>query len=737
MHLTRLTRPAWLLAAVLVLPQLLTPASAAAVRTQDVGAHAATQVTALLSLAQDPVARVRLHALAGRPGRHSVASLAPRPAHRAAVLAWARDEGLRVDHADAWTVTVTGPRQAIAAARTELGGHVSSVLGLDPRRLHEPRATADGTDNPQTPASLRSAYDVPAADRGAGVTVGVLALAGWEKNDLATFATEQGSPLTAGQLTEVNVGLAPTKLDGLGGEFEVALDSEAVLAMAPDARQRLYFAPNSEEGIVGGLSQMATDAEHGLIQVSSTSWGICEALFRAGSADLQSAYAAAIDRLVASGATLFAAAGDGGAFDCSTPDEPDNSAQVDWPASYVNTVAVGGTTLNPGGPEIAWHDTGFGYYLGDGGGGGESLDEPLPSYQAGLVAGARQRLVPDVAADADPQSGMGIYVRTAGGDTGGGGTSLAAPLWAGMLASALSSAGRTTGLGNVLPALYASAADAAGPGFTDVTAGHNNLWHATTGYDKTTGLGVPRWSVLAPALLAATPAGPADGTPDTTSPRRPPLPDPAFRSSPRWVRTTSVPVVVTAAPSYSGFSAGETVQGCAELSPDPPTQTVLDPDPYQGEHLLTLTALDPSLTCHVVLTSVFYDTVAPVTTVSAALLTTADTRVVLTFGGTDAVSGIAAWHVIVQTAEGETVLTTDSTSYQLVTKLQPGRTYVVQATARDRAGNVGAPRTTSITLPVDDTRSRGPGRGGGRHAPGTTRAATCAPRQRGAPPGTP
>jgi hypothetical protein len=686
-------RPLSVLLAVVLVGPLLTPVLV------DAAAAGAPQATVVLTLAQEPAARAGLHALAGRPGRHDLAHLAPAVQHRAAVLAWARREGLQVLRSDAWTVSVRGPRPALAGASAVLRHDVSSVIGLDERRVHLPHATRDGLDNPQDSAAMRAAYDVPSDWRGSGLTVGILNLAGWERSDLTTFAQHEGIALSPGQLTEVPVGLNPTELDGYGSEFEVALDSEAVLAAAPAANQRLYFARNTEAGVVDAISAMASDAEAGRIQVATTSWGICERQFQEGSPGLQAAYATAVDRLVAAGATLFAASGDAGAFDCSTGDQPDNQAEVDFPASYVNTVGVGGTTLTQGQSEIAWHDSGFGPFLGYGTGGGESLDQPLPSYQAGLVPGAAHRLVPDVASDADPQSGLGVYVRSAGGWTQAGGTSLAAPTWAGMLASALSSAGRTTGAGNVLPALYANAS---GGGLVDITEGHNALWSATAGFDRTTGLGVPRWSALGPAVLGAPAGAPSDGTPTAGTSRPPPAADPVFRATPAWTRSTTVPVTVSGQAGYSGFSVGETVEGCAQLQETAPTTVTLDPAPYQGEHLLTLTALDSSLTCHVLTASVGYDTVAPVATVGAALLTTADTRVRIGMGGSDAASGVSSWHLVVRPLGGQPVLTTDTTSTQVITKLTAGRTYSIEASARDRAGNVGAPAMTRVTLPLDD-----------------------------------
>ena len=681
------------LAALAVALPLLLAGSPAAADTAD--------VSAVLVLAQPTGARQALHALAGRGGRHDLKALAPSQARQQTVLAWLDRHGLDVTGSDGWTVTVRGTRAKVAAVRAGLPRDVTAVLGLRTDRVHAPRATADGADHPLTPAGLRAAYDMPTDWKGAGLTIGVLNLSGWQRSDLTTFAQQHGQTVAPGQVTEVNVGLSPTAIDGQGGDLEVALDSEALLATAPAAKQRLYFAQNTEEGIIAAFNKMADDAQSGLIQVATTSWGSCEPDFLTNSPDLRAAYPAALDRLVAAGATLFAAVGDTGAYDCSLLDAPDNQAQVDFPASYVNTVGVGGTTITPGYPESAWWDGGYADYLGDGTGGGESLFEPQPSYQSGLLAGTTHRLVPDVAAVADTQSGLEIYVASAGGRLAGGGTSLSSPTWAGLLASALSGASRTTGLGNILPALYAEAA-AGGAGLADVTTGQNGLYTASAGYDRTTGLGVARWSSLGPALIAATPSAVTDGTPTAVAVRPAPLRDPVL-SARRWVRTASVPISVTGPSTYKGYAAGETVAGCAALSTEPPSTVALDPAPYQGTHLITLTALDSSLTCHAVVEAVDYDTVSPRTTVRPSMLTTSDARVRVTLGGTDEVSGIGTWHVVVRDAAGALVIATDRTAPTFDLVLRAGTTYTFTATGTDRAGNVGNVVTGRLSLPFDDT----------------------------------
>ena len=677
------------------------------------------QLTAVLTLAGRPGDAIRLHRLAAqRATAGALKALTPPARHRDAALRFAGQHGLRVIRSDGWSITVTAGASALtrtfggtlnhtaagtwaegAAVPAALQQDVATVVGLDSRRLHGTHATLDGNRNPQTPTSLRAAYDVPASWRGAGITVGILNLAGWDRNDLDTFA---GFDVPTSQVEEINVGLDPTAFDGFGSEYEVAVDSETVLGVAPEAKQRLYFAPNSSAGVVSAFQQMATDAENGLLQVVTTSWGSCEKLFGqlVSEAD-RDAYQAGIDRLVAAGATLFAASGDAGAFDCATPGEPDHEAQVDFPASYPNTVAVGGTTLTAGRPETGWHDQGFGDYLGDGSGGGESVEQPLPGYQA--FTGAARRLVPDVAADADSQSGLGVYVGSAGGWSTAGGTSLAAPLWAGMYAAALSSRGISTGLGNILPALYASASDPSTPGLRDITTGHNGLFRAGPGYDQVTGLGVPTWTILADDLLATTPPGAPSVGARSFVPRPDPLPDPVLYAG--YTNQLTAAVSVAAPAGYTGFSAGETVPACAQQQPTPPATAPLDPDPWQGEHQLTLTAFDTAQVCHLVTATVVYDTMPPTsTTMTAERVNNTDTQTRLRLGGSDATSGIGSFEVTAKNSAGQPVFhTVTQSSAPVIGVFGRGQRYVVTSVARDRAGNPGPAATVVVTLAQDDT----------------------------------
>ncbi len=500
--------------AVLVLGTLLRPSAALSLPSEDSGSVrltlAAESGTAgqVRRLARTPLRGESAVAVEAR--RDALADLAPGAAPRRAATAWAQAHDLTVLRADDWAVTVAGPAQDLArlfatrlahgrassalAVPDELRAVVSAAHGLDDRPVMRAHAVPAGLTGP----ALREQYATPLVGwTGAGITVGTLNLTGWNPTDLTTYAQAAGITIAPGQITTVSVDNPPNPLqpDGSGDDFEVAMDAEAILATAPAAKQRMYFAPNNGVGTIDVFDQMAADGQAGLLQVASTSWGLCEPDSPAWYRD---AVGAAIDRMLAAGVTLFAASGDAGIYDCSTPGAVDNTAAVDFPASYPGTVAVGGTTV--GQTETAWGSVASSpgtAYAGNGSGGGRSGTYPRPTWQSSLSHTGTARVLPDVASVADPSTGFGMY--NAGDWWLGGGTSLGAPTWAGLTAAALSGAGRTTGLGDIHTTLYAHP-----EAFGDISAGSNG-YAATAGHDLATGLGVPKWSTLAPLLTGATP----------------------------------------------------------------------------------------------------------------------------------------------------------------------------------------------------------------------------------------
>ena len=176
---------------------------------------------------------------------------------------------------------------------------------------------------------------------------------------------------------------------------------------------------------------------------------------------------------------------------------------VDFPASDPYVLACGGTSLQASGnsitSETVWNDGAQGGATG----GGISTVFPLPPYQEGLsaalTAGETQPLakrgVPDVAGDADENTGYDV--RVDGSDTVIGGTSAVAPLWAGLIARINSTNGKPVGYVN--PMLYPNQA-----AFNDITQGNNGDFAAATGWDACTGMGSPNGTKIASVLMGKT-----------------------------------------------------------------------------------------------------------------------------------------------------------------------------------------------------------------------------------------
>jgi kumamolisin len=227
--------------------------------------------------------------------------------------------------------------------------------------------------------------------------------------------------------------------------------------------------------------------------VVSISWGQSEDSWTGQArAALDQAFADA----AALGVTVTAAAGDNGSGDRVS----DGKAHADFPASSPHALACGGTSLQLDASgaivaETVWND-------GSGAtGGGVSDVFALPSWQATAgvpgIAGTQKtgRGVPDVAGNADPQTGY--RVRVDGQNAVMGGTSAVAPLWAALICRIAQATGQSFGLMQRL--LYEGVtAGVAAPGFRCIDTGNNGAYQACLGWSACTGLGVPD----GPALLA-------------------------------------------------------------------------------------------------------------------------------------------------------------------------------------------------------------------------------------------
>lgn len=339
---------------------------------------------------------------------------------------------------------------------------------------------------PWTLPNLCAAYDWPANLAGGGVIAIVELGGGWVQSDMDEFFGSLGQPVP--QITDVSVdGMQNSPNQNVGSEddadYEVALDIQVAgaayfAATGKAAVIRMYWSQNIDTAV--------TKAAQDGCDVCSISWGADEATWGKSAADeMESAAAAA----ASAGLVVFAASGDNDSSDGgSTP------ANVDAPASCPHVVGCGGTNKTAK-AETVWNDN-PGETNGEGTGGGYSTLFPAQSFQTGAPAApagsqyGSGRLVPDVAADADPSTGYTIYVH--GSTTILGGTSAVAPLYAGLFASF----GKK--LGFVTPKLWANQG-----AFSDITSGGNGYYNAAKGPDPCTGLGAPIGAKIA-ALFAKT-----------------------------------------------------------------------------------------------------------------------------------------------------------------------------------------------------------------------------------------
>jgi kumamolisin len=371
---------------------------------------------------------------------------------------------------------------------------VTGVFGLDERPQAKPhfRLQPAATQAVSyTPVVVADLYDFPPNTTGAGETIGIIELGGgFETADLDSFFQSLGIA-TPPQVTAVSVDGAENVPGGdpSGADGEVELDIEVAGAVAPGAAQKVYFAPNTDQGFMDAVSTAIQDTD---VSIVSISWGQAESEY---TGQTLSSFNQIFQDAVTLGKTVFVAAGDNGSSDGVS----DGQNHVDFPASSPYVVGCGGTTLEASPDdstiesETVWNEesTGLGAT-----GGGVSDVFPLPSYQANANVPAPQnpsggRGVPDVSGDADPDTGYNVLID--GTNQVIGGTSAVAPLYAGLFAR-INEGLRAQNLprvGFVNPALYQFA-----NAFNDVTTGNNGAFQAGPGWDAASGLGSPNGTSL-------------------------------------------------------------------------------------------------------------------------------------------------------------------------------------------------------------------------------------------------
>ena len=357
--------------------------------------------------------------------------------------------------------------------------------GLHKNKGAKPNATTgSGPSASFLGSDMRAAYYGGSALNGAGQSLGLLEYVGTDLADLTTYYTN------AHQTNNVPVTLLST--DGTStacvapgcDDTEQTLDMTQALGMAPGLSSLVVYVGSGDAAI---FNSMATRTPLNAQLSSSWTWSPADP-------NTDNPY---FQEFAAQGQNLFQASGDSGKW---------GTRSAIYPADDVYVTSVGGTdlvTASAGGPwssETAWVD----------GGGGVSPDRyTIPSWQTTAAAGCSScsktlRNGPDVSANAN----FTFYVcadQTTCTANEYGGTSFAAPMWAGYMAlvnqQAVASTGKTVGFIN--PLIYPIAAGSSyGTDFHDITSGSNGF-SATSGYDLATGLGSPNGSGLINALAGS------------------------------------------------------------------------------------------------------------------------------------------------------------------------------------------------------------------------------------------
>ena len=384
----------------------------------------------------------------------------------------------------------------------DLAVPILSISGLNNYSLPRPRLKNIERVNGQTVASnagsgpggtymgkdFRAAYVPDTTLDGSGQVVGLLQFDGYTASDIAYYETQAGLPSVT--LSNVLVDGASGLPSGSGGEVEVSLDIEMVISMATNvARVLVYEAPNPSP-FVDILNRMATD---NLARQLSCSWFVPNGTAEPAAEQIW-------QEMATQGQSFFNASGDSDAY----------TGLIDFPGDSTNITQVGGTTLSTSAAGGAWaSETVWNWGNGIGSGGGISTQYPVPYWQTNINMTINQgsttmRNTPDVALTAD-----NVYVRADGNNYNVGGTSCAAPLWAGFAALVNQQAAAT---GEPAMGFINPAADTIGSGpnyttcFHDITAGNNTSpasptkFYAATGYDLCTGWGTPNGQKLINAL---------------------------------------------------------------------------------------------------------------------------------------------------------------------------------------------------------------------------------------------
>jgi uncharacterized repeat protein (TIGR01451 family) len=353
-----------------------------------------------------------------------------------------------------------------------------------------PGGSYQGTD-------FRKAYAPGATLTGSGQNVGLVQFDGFFASDIAAYKNQIG--LGTGGPNIVIVPIDGGVSSPGGGNGEVSLDISMVMSMAPGAGTiYVYEAPNPSPW-VDILNRMVNDNSSKQL---SSSWG--GGIVGPGAQQI-------FQQMAVQGQSFFQASGDSDAYTAN------GQNPILFPSDSPYITVVGGTTLTTDSSANYTSETVWNWGItmgldGIGSSGGISQTFPIPSWQTNINMAARggsstKRNIPDVALTADNV----LVFFNSGQAAAFGGTSCAAPLWAGFtaLVNQKAAVNSRPPVGFINPAIYAIANSASyNSCFHDTTAGNNTwsgsptLFNAVAGYDLCTGLGTPNGTNLINTLAA-------------------------------------------------------------------------------------------------------------------------------------------------------------------------------------------------------------------------------------------
>jgi subtilase family serine protease len=331
-------------------------------------------------------------------------------------------------------------------------------------------------------SDLRTAYYGSGSLNGTGQTLAIFAFKGYNINDIDTYFNHANESLNV-PIKGISVNGASLNCGAGCNDVEQALDIEQAISMAPGLSQLSVYVGASNVSI---FSKMASDNTAKTISCSY------------GWAKNQSVLDPIFEQMAAQGQSVFVATGDQGSG---------TAANVVWPADDAWVTAVGGTVLTTNGAGGPWQsETGWANSAGM----PSKNNIPIPSYQqfAGVITSSNHgsttlRNIPDVASESNASQymcGNGVCRDF------GGGTSYAAPLWAGLIAMANQQAvaNGDSYIGFLNPTIYGIGTGSSfGSDFHDITSGSNGGYSAVAGYDLVTGWGSPQGVNLINALAPA------------------------------------------------------------------------------------------------------------------------------------------------------------------------------------------------------------------------------------------